>query len=136
MRTVILYKTNRTLFAGIQERPTAGYYPRYPMKKFNLRIFLISTAFAGMLSFVSFYSAFAETVDNNQINLFESLSAKAIYVFGFPLITLTSRFDIEPGYYLFFLFLIVNCFFYGLLIERLFFILKEKLKLIPARVKR
>jgi hypothetical protein len=106
------------------------------MKKFNLRIFLISTAIAGVLSFVSFYSAFAETTDNNQINLFESLSAKAIYVFGFPLITLTSRFDIEPGVYLFFLFLFVNFLLYGLLVERLIFILKEKLKLMAARIKR
>jgi hypothetical protein len=104
------------------------------VKKFKLRVFLISTAIAGLLSFVSFYAAFAETIETHSSNLFESMSAKAIYVFGFPLITLTSRFDFEPGFFTFFLLLIINCLLYGFLTERLIFLINKKIKLAPARI--
>jgi hypothetical protein len=103
------------------------------MKKFKLRVFLISTIVVGVLSFVCFYAAFAETTDTHPSNLFESLSAKGIYVFGFPVITLISRFDFEPEFYTFFFLLVINCVLYGFLTERLFFLIKKKIKLIPVR---
>jgi hypothetical protein len=103
------------------------------MKKFKLLVFFISAAIAGLLSFLSFYAAFAETIETHPSNLFESMSAKAIYLFGFPFITLTSRFDFEPGFFTFFLLLIVNCLLYGFLTERLIFLINKKIKLTPAR---
>ena len=103
------------------------------MKKFSLRIFLISTVLVGVLVFGSFLAAFSEVGGTQKSSIFLSFFAKTIHVFGFPVITAFSRMDIELGYPLFFAALIINSLLYGLLTERIISLIRKKSKVAHVR---
>jgi len=103
------------------------------MKKFSLRIFLISTVIVGILVFGSFIAAFSEVGGKHDSGILLSWFAKTIYIFGFPVITLFSKLGFEPGYPLFFTALILNSLIYGLLTERIITLIRKRTSVAPIR---
>lgn len=99
------------------------------MKKFSLRTFLTSTCIIGILTSGSFFAAFSEAENPTGSGLLLSLSADTLQVFGFPIITLFSRLDIELGLPFFLLGLVTNCLLYGLLTERIISLIRQRTKI-------
>lgn len=64
--------------------------------------------------------------EGNKLNLFWLFFAKLFYILRFPTHVLFWGFLTKHGGSYFILGLIVNCFFYGLVVERLFSLRKKK----------
>ncbi len=95
------------------------------MRKFNIVIFLVSSLIVMTLMFMSFMAAWGED-EGNKLNLFWLFFARLFYILRFPTHVLFWGFLTKHGGSYFILGLIINCFFYGLLIERLFSLRKKK----------
>lgn len=97
------------------------------LKNFNWTIFLISVLVVGLLVIPSFFAAFAE--DEGTLNpdyKIWNFFAKLFYILRFPTHTLLWSALSEGGPLTYLGGLFVNCMFYGLLIERLATLLKQK----------
>jgi len=99
------------------------------IKNFNISVFLFVTIIVGLLMFPSLFAAFAEDEgtlrsDDTFMNFFSQL----FYALRFPTHTLLWPIITLGGPLSFFSGLFINCMFYGLLTERLFFLIKTKKK--------
>jgi hypothetical protein len=92
------------------------------MKKFNRRTFLIWTFVFIILLFPSFFAAFAEDEGTLVANIILIILAKLFHILRFPTHTILWTIN---GWVPYLSGLLLNCFFYGLVIERLIFILKK-----------
>ena len=93
------------------------------MKKFNKRTFLIWTFVFIILLFPSFFAAFAEDEGTLGANIILIILAKLFNILRFPTYVLFGT--INNGWIPYLFGLVLNCFFYGFVIERLTFILKN-----------
>jgi hypothetical protein len=102
------------------------------MKKFNLRIFIISSLVIGLLTFISIMAEWAVEDNSPGIGLFWIILAKSFWVFSFPinLWLLIFKFNFNASFIL--VLLILNSFLVGLFIERLFYLRKKKSKIPPV----
>jgi hypothetical protein len=94
------------------------------MKKFNKALFIISTWTCGLLLIPSYLAAFGEDEGTLGTNIFWVTFSKLFYILRFPTHTLLWSIFSSNGW-LFILGLGLNCVFYGLVIERLFYVLKN-----------
>jgi hypothetical protein len=101
------------------------------MRKFNTILFLASTLTIMFLTFISFMAAWGED-EGNKLNLFWLFFVKLFYILRFPTHVLFWEFLTRHGGSFFILGLIINCFFYGLVVERLFSLRKNKSKFTSA----
>jgi hypothetical protein len=95
------------------------------MKKFNRNTFTISTALFGLLLIPSFFAAWGEDEGTLGTNTILVTLSKLFYVLRFPTHTLLWTLFSESGAAIFFVGLLINCCFYGLLVERLIYFFKE-----------
>ena len=87
------------------------------MKNFNKQTFIISTVLIGLLLIPSFLAEWANDEGTLGINIILLTLSKLFYVIRFPTHTLFWKlFSSNAGFYM--IGLILNCLFYGLLIER------------------
>jgi hypothetical protein len=96
------------------------------MKKFNLLVFIISTVLIGILTLASFLAGLmfrGDDLDPFYVKLFVPL----FHLFRFPTHTLFN-FGRGGGDSLYWVGLLLNSIFYGLLIERIFSLRKKKSK--------
>ena len=101
------------------------------MNNFNRKIFLRGTFFLMLFIILSLIGVWAELEGTLGGNLFWVFFSKLFYVFRFPSYTLF--WDILPisatkSATVLFLGLTLNCVFYGLVIERIFYFLKTRRK--------
>ena len=96
------------------------------MKKFNKGTFVSATILIGLLLIPSFMAAWAEDEGTLGYNSFWLLFSKLFYLFRFPTHTLMWT-VFSNGATMYFLGLLINCMFWGLLIERLSWLVKKKL---------
>ncbi|MEO6453757.1 MAG: hypothetical protein ABIN97_06800 [Ginsengibacter sp.] len=95
------------------------------MKKFKKQTFINATVLFGLLLIPSFLAAWQEDDGAPITNLIWATFAKLFYVLRFPTHTLLWTLFSESGAIVFFVGLFINCCFYGLLTERLFYLFKE-----------
>lgn len=84
--------------------------------KFSFRTFLISTIVVGVFTFLTLVGAAATDEGTNGSGIIITILAKLFHIFRFP--THALLFQIMDGP-MFFIGLVINCLFYGLLIERM-----------------
>lgn len=97
------------------------------LKNFNTSVFLITTTIVGLLLIPSFFAAFAE--DEGTLkpdDAFMNFFARLFYVLRFPTHTLLWPIISGAGPFLFIGGLLINCMFYGLLVERITSIFRRK----------
>jgi len=95
------------------------------MKNLNKYIFIVATIFFIALLIPSFFSAWAEDEGTLQKNSIGKIFNEVYYILRFPTHTLLwSIFSING--LLFSAGLIINCMFYGLLIERIVYFIRLK----------
>jgi hypothetical protein len=95
------------------------------MKKFNWSIFLYSTIIAGFLLVTSFVAALAEDEGTRGSGLIGLALYKLFYILRFP--THTLLWDLfSSSTDLYFFGLVLNCIFYGLIVERMIFVIRRK----------
>jgi hypothetical protein len=90
------------------------------MRKFNLRLFLLSSIAVAILAFFCFLGSF-ENSNSNVANI-------GLRILTFPLLTILSKFDLDLGFDEFLILLFLNSLLYGILMERVFSMLKRKKK--------
>jgi hypothetical protein len=100
------------------------------MRKFNPLVFIISSILVGVLTYTSFIAGMAQRGDNLD-SFFVKLFAPLFYIFRFPTHTLFN-FGRGGGDSLYWIGLLINSIFYGLLIERFFSLSKKKSKIPPV----
>ncbi len=93
------------------------------MKNFDKRIFLNSTISVGLLLIPCFFAAWGDDEGTLGSNRFWMTFSKVFYILRFPTHTLFWKFFSFNAVF-FFVGLILNCMFYGLLIERTIFLFK------------
>jgi len=93
------------------------------MRNFNLRVFVVSSVGIFILAYYSFQSAFEGTSAENH-NFFTDLADIAIRIFQFPAITVAKLFDVGMSFVDYFILLLLDSFFYALLVERGFMLVK------------
>ena len=91
------------------------------MKKINLLVFLVTTVLYWFLIFATFICAFAEDEGTLGNSFFLLVAAKLFYVFSFP--TLYFFGSKITGAAMYFGALCINGMFYGVISERLFFVI-------------
>jgi hypothetical protein len=94
------------------------------MKKFNKQTLTISTVIIGLLLIPSFLAAWGEDEGTLGTNFVWVTLAKLFYILRFPTHTLLWTMFSESGATIYFIGLIINCCFYGLLTERLIYFIK------------
>ena len=94
------------------------------MKKFSKGTFIIATILFGLLLIPSFLAAWGEDEGTLGTNIILVTFAKLFYILRFPTHTLLWTVFSENGATIYFVGLIINCFFYGLLTERLIYFIK------------
>ena len=94
------------------------------MKYFSKVTFIIATALFGLLLVPSFLAASGEDEGTLGTNIILVAFAKLFYILRFPTHTLLWTFFSKSGVTVFFIGLIINCFFYGLLTERITYFIK------------
>ena len=94
------------------------------MKYFSKVTFIIATALFGLLLVPSFLAASGEDEGTLGTNIILVAFAKLFYILRFPTHTLLWTFFCKSGATVFFVGLIINCFFYGLLTERIIYFIK------------
>lgn len=92
------------------------------MKHFSFRIFIILTIVFGLLLIPGFLAAMAEDEGTIGSNFIWLAFAKIFHVLRFP--THVLFFNYLSNAWFYFLELGINCIFYGLLLERLFYLIK------------
>jgi len=95
------------------------------MKKFNRNTFNISTTLVGLLLIPSFLAAWGEDEGTLGTNTILVTLSKLFHVLRFPTHTLLWTLFSESGAAVFYVGLLINCCFYGLVIERLIYFFKE-----------
>jgi hypothetical protein len=83
--------------------------------KFNLSLFVLVTLICGLLTFIAFVAAAAIDEGTGGTGLLINTLASLFNILRFPSHTLFFEFMNGP---MFFVGLLINCLFYGLLIER------------------
>ena len=96
------------------------------IKNFNRQTFIITTIIVGLLLIPSFLAAWGEDEGTLGTNIFWVAFAKLFYVLRFPTHTLFWTIFSNGGATIYFVGLIINCMFYGLLTERLISLFKAK----------
>jgi len=96
------------------------------IKNFNRQTFIITTIIVGLLLIPSFLAAWGEDEGTLGTNIFLVTFAKLFYVLRFPTHTLLWTIFSNGGATVYFVGLIINCMFYGLLTERLISFFKTK----------
>jgi hypothetical protein len=96
------------------------------MKSFDKKIFTIATVVTGLLLVPSFLAAFGEDEGTLGTNIILVFLSKLFYVLRFPTHTLFWSTFSGAGTGVFLSGLIINCVFYGFLIERIHSFLKEE----------
>jgi hypothetical protein len=95
------------------------------MKNFDKKTFIISTVLIGLLLIPCFFAAWGEDEGTLGSNMILVTLSKLFYILRFPTHTLFWKlFSFNAG--LFMVGLILNCMFYGLIIERTISFLKFK----------
>jgi hypothetical protein len=95
------------------------------MKNFNKRIYLFSTVTIGLLLIPCFLAAWGEDEGTLGNNIFLTTLSKLFYILRFPSHTLFWKpFSYSGG--LFLSGLALNCMFFGLVIERTIYVLKQR----------
>ena len=95
------------------------------MKNINKQTVYIASVVFGLLLIPSFLAAWGEDEGTLGTNIIWVTFAKLFYVLRFPTHTLLWTFISKGGATIFFVGLIINCIFYGLLTERLIYYVKE-----------
>ncbi len=94
-------------------------------KNFNENLFIPASVVFALLLVPSFLAAWAEDEGHSQKGMIGSLFVKLFYVLRFPAHTLFwSIFSLHP--ILFFTGLLINCAFYGFIIERIWYLFTGK----------
>ena len=98
------------------------------MKKFNLRIFIIATVAVVLLTFVSWAGLEAHNTPDKSHTLL-GIIGSLWTVLRFPLFTFFWKFPFgQNNILLYSTAVFVNCVFYGLIIERIFYLLHKRPK--------
>ena len=115
----------QALNVACKRRATPQFVFRHSMKitKFNFKAFFITTIVCGVLTFVTFVAAAARDEGTGGDGIIVKVLEKLFYIFRFP--THTLFFEFMNGY-MFFVGLVINCLFYGLVTERIYSFTKEK----------
>lgn len=93
------------------------------MKNFDKQTFVITMIVFGLLLIPSFFAAWGDEEGTLGSNSFYVTLSKLFYILRFPTHTiLWELFSLNAGLYL--IGLLLNCMFYGLLIERFAFVFK------------
>ena len=96
------------------------------MKKFNLKVFKVSTVIAILLTFVSWVGLEANTAENES-NTFWWAAGNVWTILRFPIFTLYQQFlHDQNNLILFSLAVFLNCAFYGFVVERIFTLRRKK----------
>jgi hypothetical protein len=95
------------------------------MKNINKKTVFISTVVFVLLLIPSLLAAFGEDEGTLGANIIWLTFAKLFYVLRFPTHTLIWSLITKGGATIFFVGLIINCLFYGLIIERLIYYIKR-----------
>lgn len=98
------------------------------MKNFNKQTFVSLSLLFGLLLIPSFLAAWAEDEGTLGTNIIWATFAKLFKVLRFPTHTLFWTIITKCGATIYFLGLVLNCMFYGLLTERFFFVIRHKQK--------
>ena len=93
------------------------------MRKFNSKAFIIVSGLSGLLLIPSFLAAWAEDEGTLGGNVAEVIFSKLFYILRFPTHTIMWT-VFSNNAVLFFLGLVINCMFYGLVLERLFYFIQ------------
>lgn len=93
------------------------------MKNFNKQTFIVSTVLVGLLLIPCFFAAWGDDEGTLGNNIIWVTLSKLFYILRFPTHTLFWKLFSINGI-LFFAGLIINCMFYGLIIERIVFLFK------------
>jgi hypothetical protein len=102
------------------------------MKKFNLRIFMIATVVTILLNFVSLVGLEAHGTLNRSHTLL-GMVGSIWTVLRFPIFTCFWKFIYSPfNIILFSIAIFLNCAFYGVIVERIFYFLRKKRKFPPV----
>jgi len=103
------------------------------MKKFNKKIFLTAASVAMLLTFISWIAIWQDDT-HNRFNSTWRVLRQLAYVVRFPTHTLFWNFLIRHDNIIYYIGgLLINCFFYGFFIERIFsFFNKKKRKFPPV----
>jgi hypothetical protein len=96
------------------------------IQNFNRQTFINTTIIVGLLLIPSFFAAWGEDEGTLGTNIFWVTFAKLFYVLRFPTHTLLWTIFSNGGATIYFVGLIINCIFYGLLTERLISLFKRK----------
>lgn len=96
------------------------------IRNFNWQTFINATIIVGILLIPSFLAAWGEDEGTLGTNIFWATFAKLFSVLRFPTHTLLWSIFLNGGATIYFVGLIINCVFYGLLTERLFSLFKAK----------
>jgi hypothetical protein len=105
------------------------------MKKFNLRIFMIATAAIIVLTFISL-SGLEAYQTQNKSNYLLSVMGSLWTALRFPIFTFFWK--SVYGHFNIFLFatgIFINCAFYGVIIERIFYLFRKKSKVPPVQTR-
>lgn len=92
------------------------------MSGFNFRIFFIASALIAFLTFVTLWAEAARDEGMGGDGVVGSFLADLYYVFRFPTHTFFFAFMDGP---MFLVGLFINCIFYGLLVERAFYLVRQ-----------
>ncbi len=93
---------------------------------FNKKKFFIATAIFGILTLLAFIAASAKDEGTISTNPIEITLAKLFSVLRFPAHTLLWKLNNQGGAVVYYAGLLLNCFFYGLLTERIFYFIRKK----------
>jgi hypothetical protein len=94
-------------------------------KRINASVVLGSSIIIGVATLVSFWFAFGKDEGQLGTGYFANLVADSFYIFRFPTHVVFWE-QLNSSVILYFFGLFLNCLFYGLLIERLWFLMKVK----------
>jgi len=101
------------------------------MKKFNLRIFIIATVAVVLLTFVSWAGLEAHNTPDKSHTLL-GIIGSLWTVLRFPLFTFFWKFPFgQNNILLYSMAVFVNCIFYALIIERIYYFLRKMRKVTP-----
>jgi hypothetical protein len=99
------------------------------MKKFNLRIFMIATVVAILLNFADWVALTAHNTPNSP-HILLWVADRFWSLLRFPIFTFFWKFIYFPfNIILFSIAVFLNCAFYGVIVERIFYLLRKKSKI-------
>lgn len=102
------------------------------MKKFNLRIFIRATVIFIILIFIGEIALY-EYETHQAYGLGWKISAELVSVFRFPTIIFFWKYlTSNNSIFLFVIGTFINCAFFGVIVERIFYLLRKKSKFPPV----